>query len=314
LSAEPFPGDTPPVRAADKDDELRAAAFAFLSDLTSRTGGVVKREDLRQFTFLGERISLEQHMRGIRVVEGLPAALTILTTYAARPEDRPYEDDNYPRYKWQGTNPNASDNVALRRAMELQKPLAWFRPIAPTIYEAVFPVWVVDEEPERHQVVLAIDEIMRSNWQRDVLATPADVVRRAEYAKRVVDVRLHQREFRHIVIAAYGAQCALCQLRHPELLDAAHIKEDAEGGLPIVTNGIAMCAIHHRAFDALVVGVTPKYVVEVRGDVLAERDGPTLQHSLQGIHGTTLILPSRRQQRPDVELLEERYERFRQAG
>jgi putative restriction endonuclease len=103
-------------------------------------------------------------------------------------------------------------------------------------------------------------------------------------------------------------------LRHPELLDAAHIKEDSEGGEPVVPNGIAMCAIHHRAFDALVVGVTPKYVVEVRGDILAETDGPTLQHSLQGIHGTTLALPSRPHQRPNVELLEERFERFRRAG
>jgi hypothetical protein len=96
------------VRIADEDDELRAAAFAFLRDLTSRTGGLVTRRDLRTFTFRGQRVSLEQHMRWIRVVEGLPAALTILTTYAARPEDRPYEDDIgddwYPRYKWQGTD------------------------------------------------------------------------------------------------------------------------------------------------------------------------------------------------------------------
>jgi putative restriction endonuclease len=117
------------VRIADQDDELRAAAFAFLRELTTRAGGLVTRQDLRTFSFRGERVSLEQHMRGIRVVEGLPAALAILTTYAARPEDRPYEDDiggdYYPRYKSQGTNPNASDNVALRRALELQKPLVW---------------------------------------------------------------------------------------------------------------------------------------------------------------------------------------------
>jgi len=68
------------------------------------------------------------------------------------------------------------------------------------------------------------------------------------------------------------------------------------------------------AFDALVVGVTPEYVVEVRPDILDERDGPTLQHALQGIHGTTLLVPSRREQQPDAVLLEERYERFRQAG
>jgi putative restriction endonuclease len=263
-------------------------------------------------------MSLEQHMRGIRVVEGLPAALTILTTYAARPEDRPYEDDIgedfYPRYKWQGKDPSAYDNVSLRRAMELQKPLAWFRPIAKGVYDPVFPVWVVDEETPKHQVVLAINEVMRDNWQPGVLASPADVVRRSEYARRVVRVRLHQREFRHIVIGAYEGQCALCRLKHPELLDAAHIKEDSDGGQPVVTNGIAMCAIHHRAFDALVVGIRPNCVIEVRRDVLAEHDGPTLQHALQGINGADLIVPTSVRLRPDVGLLEERYERFRRAG
>jgi len=178
----------------------------------------------------------------------------------------------------------------------------------------VFPVWIVDWEPQSHQVVLAIDEIMRSNWQRDVLVTASDAARRSEYAEQVVRVRLHHREFRHQVIAAYEGQCALCRLRHRELLDAAHIKEDAEGGEPVVTNGIAMCAIHHRAFDALVLGVTPSYGIEVRRDVLGEKDGPTLMHALQGVHGTTLVLPTRTAQRPDTELLDQRYQRFRQAG
>jgi putative restriction endonuclease len=116
------------------------------------------------------------------------------------------------------------------------------------------------------------------------------------------------------VLAAYRTQCALCRLRHGELLDAAHIKEDSEGGEPVVPNGIAMCVLHHKAFDKFVVGVRPDYVIEVRRDVLDEVDGPTLQHALQGMHGTGLLLPSRRTARPDRILLEERYDRFREAG
>lgn len=106
----------------------------------------------------------------------------------------------------------------------------------------------------------------------------------------------------------------MCRLRVKELLEAAHIRADSEGGEPVVPNGIALCSIHHRAFDGLVVGVTPKYGIEVRPDILHERDGPTLQYALQGIHGATLHVPSRKEQRPDVDLLEERYERFREAG
>ena len=278
---------TPRVRIADEDDELRAGAFAFLDELTSRTGGFVTRQELRGFMFGGRRVSLEQNMRGIRVVAGFPAALSILTTYRERPEDRPYDDDigpdGYPRYKWRGSEGSFPDNAALRVAMEERKPLAWFVGVAPSLYEAVYPVWLVDEEPEEHQFVVALDEGMETSWQRDVLLSGPDEVRRREYAVGVIRRRLHQPDFRRRVLAAYEEQCALCRLRHRRLLDAAHIKEDSEGGEPVIPNGIAMCAIHHRAFDALVIGVTPEYVIQVRNDVLAEHDGPTLQHALQGL-------------------------------
>ena len=99
-----------------------------------------------------------------------------------------------------------------------------------------------------------------------------------------------------------------------ELLDAAHIKEDADGGEPVVPNGLAMCAIHHRSFDANLLAVRDDFKVELRPDILAETDGPTLRHALQGLQGALILLPRRRAERPNVELLEERYERFRAAG
>ncbi len=251
-------------------------------------------------------------------MRGYEAALTILTTYRLRPQDRPYEDDigadGYPRYKWRGTDAGHADNLALRRAMELGKPLAWLEGVEPGVYLVHVPVWLVDEEPEQHQFVLALDETMREQWRPEALLTAPDLALRREYAQAVVRRRLHQPMFRRRVLAAYRTQCALCRLRHGELLDAAHIKEDSDGGEPVVPNGIAMCAIHHRAFDSFVLGVRPDYVIEVRRDVLDEVDGPTLQHALQGVHGSSLLVPSRRSARPDAELLEARYERFRAAG
>lgn len=46
--------------------------------------------------------------------------------------------------------------------MELGRPLIWFVGVAPGIYEANFPVWLVGEEPEQHQFVVALDETMRN--------------------------------------------------------------------------------------------------------------------------------------------------------
>jgi putative restriction endonuclease len=58
------------------------------------------------------------------------------------------------------------------------------------------------------------------------------------------------------------------------------------------------------------VGIRPDYVIQVRPDVLIETDGPTLRHAIQGLHGQYIILPRQREDRPSVDLLSARYERF----
>lgn len=303
---------------SDFDDRLRVAAFAYLNSLRAQFGDRLTSQQLAAFEFEGKPLSLLQHMRGIRTVSGLEAALSIRTTYAARPEDRPYEDgegpDGYLRYKWRGTDADAFDNVALRRAMELSRPLMYFMGIGPGQFVALYPIWLVGEESGQHQFVVAIDETMREQWQDAVFLHPADQALRREYAERTVRARLHQRAFRERVLLAYGTQCALCRLRHVELLDAAHIKEDSDGGEPVVPNGVAMCAIHHRAFDAQVLGIRPDYIVEIRSDVLEESDGPTLRHAFQGLHLESLVVPRRQAAQPDRELLEERFDSFRRAS
>ncbi len=50
----------------------------------------------------------------------------------------------------------------------------------------------------------------------------------------------------------------MCRLRHEELLEAAHILPDGHPqGLAVVPNGLALCKLHHAAFDSYIIGVTP---------------------------------------------------------
>jgi putative restriction endonuclease len=300
---------------ADLDGRLRAAALAYLDGLVARSGGLVTRAELESFTFDGRRVPLIARQRGIHKLTELPGALSILTTYSPDPARRPYEDDlgpdGFPRYKWRGTDPGFYDNVALRYVMEHDLPLIWFVGVAPGVFDPRYPVWLAGEEPEQHQFVVALERDLRG-WRPDLAALPHDPVRR--YAEHVVRTRLHQPIFRDRVLLAYDRQCALCRLRHTPILDAAHIRRDAQGGEPIVPNGIAMCALHHRAFDANLLGIDPRHRIEIRGDVLGEPDGPTLTYALQGLHGEVLSLPRRRAERPRGDLLEERYEEFRAAG
>jgi len=117
------------------------------------------------------------------------------------------------------------------------------------------------------------------------------------------------------VLQAYETRCALCRLRHADLLDAAHIIRDAdEGGLPVVPNGLALCKIHHAAYDRNILGVRPDLVIDVRRDILDEADGPMLRHGIQEMAGVRLTVPRQRSAHPDRDSLERRYEEFRAAG
>ena len=80
---------------------------------------------------------------------------------------------------------------------------------------------------------------------------------------------------------------------HRELLDAAHIIADADPlGDPVVPNGLCLCKIHHAAFDANLIGVSPDYTVRVRPSVLEETDGPMLQHGLKDLEGSRIDPPA----------------------
>lgn len=128
--------------------------------------------------------------------------------------------------------------------------------------------------------------------------------------------RLHQPVFRASVIRVYAERCSVCALNHPELLDAAHIVPDSDdAGIAAVRNGMALCKIHHAAFDSGFLGIRPDLVVEIRPDLLDEVDGPMTLHGLQGRHNQPLMaLPRRRAERPAAELLEDAYARFRARG
>jgi putative restriction endonuclease len=183
-------------------------------------------------------------------------------------------------------------------------PLILLHGIAPGVFVPVFPVYVVADNPSERYVEIAVDESLRY-----LADAPASQDSRA-YAERLTKLRLHQPVFRARVLAAYERTCAICHLKHVDLLDAAHILSDAQGGQPVVPNGLALCKIHHAAYDRDIIGIRPEYTVEVRADTLLEVDGPMLKHGLQELHGATLQLPRRAADHPDRDLLAARYDTF----
>ncbi len=288
------------------DDAVRAAAMGYVEELSSRSGGVVSRAELAAFRFQGQELPLVDRNRGIRNPASLPATLSIMTTKNSRYDDVP-GPDGLLRYALRAGDPDSGDNRKLRRAYELARPLIWFQQVADGVFAPLFPVYLVADEPGRFVVAIGEDQRLAA---AGLMTTTSEVERR--YAERVSRQRLHQPVFRASVLLAYRTRCAVCDLRHADLLDAAHIIEDGQPtGDPVVSNGLALCKIHHAAYDRLIMGITPDLVVKVDAGVLLEVDGPMLKHGLQELHGGRLrSVPRRPSDKPDRERLAARYERF----
>ncbi len=293
----------------DDGEVSRLAAFGFLEELALRHGETVPYAELKVgFPFGDRRIKL-LGPQGIFTPAGWSVPLSIATS-----PDNPYGDEwGYAGllYRYRGDDPRHRDNTGLRRAMASATPLVYFHGIMRGEYMPVWPVYVAAADDARLTFTI-VDAVGAEGRTGD--GTVFEAPNRA-YAHRLVKTRLHQVVFRRQVIAAYRERCAICSLRHLELLDAAHILRDAHPrSLPEVPNGLSLCKLHHAAFDRNIVGVRPDLVVEVREDVLSEKDGPMLQHGLQGFEGSRLLLPPRKAHHPNSEFLAERYEEFRQAG
>lgn len=293
-----------------RDEDVRTSCFQSLAVLCAQYGADIPyRGGLdRGFAFRGRRVPFLNYQKGIyraAAQEG-HAALSVNTSY-----DSPYDDEETDDgfiYAYRSGAVDQPDNRALRAAHQLQVPLVYFVGTRPGAYRPVFPTYVVADDPVQRRVVLAPGKLVGALDEPEP-ALPHDPVER-RYAVRETRVRLHQARFRGYVVRAYEERCTICALKEVRLLDAAHITGDLEAhGDPVVSNGLSLCSIHHRAFDQHLVGVSPHYRVAVSRRLLEEEDGPMLA-LLKDAHDRGIVLPARAAWRPDRERLAERYERF----
>jgi putative restriction endonuclease len=198
--------------------------------------------------------------------------------------------------------------------MQRQVPLIYLYGLVPGRYMPVWPVYVVHDDPTALAFTIAVDE-RRAPLLGPRVEDSVEADARRRYVTRSTRQRLHQQSFRERVLAAYQASCAICRLRHDALLEAAHILPDGHPrGEPIVPNGLALCKLHHAAFDAHLLGVNPDLAVIIRPDVLQEPDGPMLVHGLQEFHGARIVVPRSASLRPNREFLAERFALFQEAN
>jgi putative restriction endonuclease len=265
------------------------------------------------FRFGGERVSFGSFQKGIHrsQLQRGAAALTLTTSFKDPYADAFDTAGGSFMYAYRSGSVDQADNRALRAAFELRTPLVYFRALAPGQYLVVAPMFVTADDPAARAVVLDAG-LPVQDMQPGGLISGADV---RAYATREVRHRLHQQRFKLDVMRAYRHRCAICTLRERELVQAAHIVPDVEPeGIAAVVNGLALCAIHHLAFDRNLLGIDPEGIVHIASRVLRERDGPMLRTGLQGFHGAHIALPRRPEQRPDTVRLQTRFDRFVRAA
>jgi putative restriction endonuclease len=298
----------------DIDLSVRLTAFSWLAEKTESLGDVLPRRLLLAgFSFENKRVPFVGP-QGIFKPQILDLPISISSS-PSNPYNDAFGENGLLSYRYRGTDPNHYENIGLRRMYEKQIPLVYFFGLIPGHYLATWPVYVVGDNPLLLTFTIAVDGM---DYVVEKINSPhlikEAIEARREYITRETKIRLHQRGFRERVLFAYRTRCSLCRLHHHELLDAAHIIPDRDpGGEPLISNRIALCKLHHAAFDNNFLGVSPEYLIHIRKDILDEKDGPVLQHGLKELNGVKILLPYEEKNWPSREALDLRFEQFQQS-
>jgi putative restriction endonuclease len=294
----------------ERDEDVRTSCFSRLAVLQAEYGEELPYAGVLSegFPFRGKRVPFLNYQKGIyrAAAQRGPAALSIQTSAKSPYADEETDDGFY--YDYRTGSVDQPDNRALRAAAELAVPIVYFVASRAGLYRPLHPYFVTHDLPQERRVVVTPGKLVGDFDEPDTVPVVDPLERK--YVVRETKVRLHQGRFRGAVLLAYRDQCSICRLKEIRLLDAAHIDSDTSPtGDPLVTNGLSMCTIHHRAFDQKLVGISPDYEVRISKRLLDEHDGPMLD-LLKAFHQQSLSLPKQRQHYPDRERLAARYEGF----
>ncbi len=115
-------------------------------------------------------------------------------------------------------------------------------------------------------------------------------------------------DFRRRVLGAYGHRCAVCGVQL-ELIDAAHIiPVAATTSTDETRNGIALCKLHHAAYDRNLISFNERYRIEVNREEVSRL---TSANRVQGLEKfrehllSAILLPNDRRDYPPPEIITE---------
>ncbi len=96
-------------------------------------------------------------------------------------------------------------------------------------------------------------------------------------------------------VASYNNTCCITGMQQPELLIAGHIKPwsvDEKNRLN-PQNGIAINALHDKAFDSGLITISTDFKIKISPMLLKQKESQTIETYFLRYHNQNMILPSR---------------------
>lgn len=130
-----------------------------------------------------------------------------------------------------------------------------------------------------------------------VLESETDLLPEGNVKEQLVKSRIGQYFFRMAVLNSYENRCCITGLAVPELLVASHIKpwKDADSKTERTNpmNGLALNALHDKAFDRGLITVTPDYIIKVSSKIKPSLGGDTAEDWLLGFANKKIRTPNK---------------------
>lgn len=122
-----------------------------------------------------------------------------------------------------------------------------------------------------------------------------ELPREGKNREQVVKQRVNQLFFRNSILASYNNTCCVTGIQNTEFLIASHIKPwsiDEKNRLN-PQNGIAINALHDKAFESGLLTITPDFKIKISSLLKKQENSQTIQDYFLKYDNQLIILPSK---------------------
>ena len=294
---------------APSDELIRLLALERVAELRDLWGDSIPESELSKGVVVGGDIVHLKGPQGIFKPRQLSdGPLTIMSTLASRYEDELLDGASTLNYDY-APRTREHENDGLKGLIATQTPVILLKQVKPKPrpeYMVVAPMYVDGFDNARRQFALSTraEAIVKPASEAELVLRE---IRRA-YGETTIRTRLHQAYFRRDVLTVYRGRCSVCELRTRPLLQGAHIVPDAVAeGIAAVQNGLALCSLHHAAYDRNIMRITPDYKVHVQREWIHSGDR-FANSALSQFDGQNIALPRDPAHHPNPKFLARRFE------